>query len=115
MITHPTNRLFPHRPGYDLDYDRLFHLAAETGALLEIDGAPSHIDLDASLARRAVRAGVMLTIDSDCHIAARLGRQMHLGVVTARRGWVEAERVLNTKPLAEVQARIAAKRMGRAG
>ena len=44
-----------------------------------------------------MRAGVTLSIDSDCHIAARLGRQMHLGVVTARRGWVEAGRVLNTK------------------
>jgi DNA polymerase (family 10) len=115
LITHPTNRLFPYRPGYDLDYDRLFQLATETGTLLEIDGAPSHMDLDASLARRAVRAGVTLSIDSDCHIAARLGRQMYMGVVTARRGWVETERVLNAKPLAEVQARIASKRTGKAG
>jgi DNA polymerase (family 10) len=115
LVTHPTNRLFPHRPGYDLDYDRLFQLAAETATLLEIDGAPSHIDLDAQVARRAVRVGVMLSIDSDCHIAARLGRQMYLGYVTARRGWVEADRVLNTRPLAEVQARIAAKRNGKAG
>lgn len=114
VITHPTNRMFPHRPGYDLDYDRLFELAVETGTLLEIDGGPSHIDLDSSLARRAARAGVTLSIDSDCHVAARLGRQMHLGIVTARRGWVEAARVVNTKSLAEVQARIAAKREGRA-
>ena len=114
LITHPSNRMFPHRPGYDLDYDRLFQLAVETGTLLEIDGGPSHIDLDAGLARRAVRAGVTLSIDSDCHVAARLGRQMQLGVVTARRGWVEAERVLNTKPLKEVRAQIAAKRQGRA-
>jgi len=115
LITHPSNRMFPHRPGYDLDYDRLFQLATETGTLLEIDGGPSHIDLDASLARRAVRAGVTLSIDSDGHVAARLGRQMHLGVVTARRGWVDAGRVLNTKPLSAVQAHIAAKREGRAG
>ena len=40
LITHPTNRLVPHRPGYDLDYDRLIEAAAETGTLLEIDGAP---------------------------------------------------------------------------
>jgi len=115
LITHPTNRLFPYRPGYDLDYERLFQLAAETGTILEIDGSPSHIDLDAPLAKRAVRAGVTLSIDSDCHVAARLGRQMHLGVVTARRGWVETGQVLNTRPLAQVRARIAAKRTGKSG
>ena len=40
IITHPTNRLIPHRRGYDLDYDRIFDAAAETGTLVEIDGAP---------------------------------------------------------------------------
>jgi len=115
VITHPTNRAFPTRPGYDLDYDRLFQFAIDTGTLVEIDGSPSHLDLDASLARRASEAGVMLTIDSDCHRAHRLGRQMRLGLVTARRGWVGAERVLNTRPIAEVRAWIAAKRAGRIG
>jgi DNA polymerase (family X) len=114
LITHPTNRVVPHRAGYELDYDRLFQLAIETGTLLEIDGGPSHLDLDASLARRAVQAGVTLTIDSDCHRSSQLGRQMQLGVVTARRGWVEAAHVLNTRPLADVRARITAKRAGRA-
>lgn len=113
VITHPTNRLVTFRDGYDLDYDRLFDLARETGTCLEIDGAPSHLDLDAALARRAVQAGVRLTIDSDCHRASALGRQMQLGVVTARRGWVDAARVLNTSPVAEVQAFVAAKRNGR--
>jgi len=115
VITHPTNRAFPTRPGYDLDYARLFQLAIDTGTLVEIDGSPSHLDLDAPLARRASEAGVMLTIDSDCHRAQRLGRQMRLGLVTARRGWVAAERVLNTRPVAEVRAWIAAKRAGRIG
>ena len=29
IITHPTNRLVPHRPGYDLDYDELFAASAK--------------------------------------------------------------------------------------
>ena len=37
-------------------------------------------------------------------------RQMHLGVSTARRGWVETRHVLNTRPLADVRALIAQKR-----
>ena len=110
LITHPSNRLPPHRKGYDLDYDRLFAAAVETGTYLEIDGSPSHLDLDGALARRAVAAGVMVTIDSDSHRADMIGRQMDLGVMTARRGWVERRHVLNTRPLAELRAAINWKR-----
>ncbi len=113
MITHPTNRLIPHRPGYDLDYDRLFELAAETRTVLEVDGAPAHLDLDGVLTRRAIKAGVTLAVNSDCHRADSLARQMHLGLLTARRGWAEPRHVLNTRPLAEVRGFIATKLGGR--
>jgi DNA polymerase (family 10) len=110
LITHPTNRVLPHRPGYDLDYDRLFALAAETGTVLEIDGAPAHLDLDGPLARRAIAAGATVAIDSDSHRAEMLDRQMRLGLLTARRGWVEPRHVLNTNSIEQVRSRIAAKR-----
>jgi DNA polymerase (family 10) len=110
MITHPTNRLVPSRHGYDLDYERLFAAAVETQTILEIDGAPSHLDLDGTLARRAIAAGATVAIDSDCHRAELLDRQMTFGVMTARRGWVEARHVLNTRPIAAVRAAVAAKR-----
>jgi DNA polymerase (family 10) len=110
MVTHPTNRLIPYRPAYELDYDRLFETAVETKTLIEIDGAPSHLDLDGALARRAITAGATVAIDSDCHRVEMLGRQMQFGVMTARRGWVEARHVVNTRPWSEVRAFIAAKR-----
>jgi DNA polymerase (family 10) len=110
LITHPTNRLLPYRAGYDLDYDRLFAAAVETRTVLEIDGAPPHLDLPGALARRAVAAGATVAVDSDCHRADWLQRQMQLGITTARRGWVEPRHVLNTKPIDEVRALIAAKR-----
>jgi DNA polymerase (family 10) len=113
LITHPSNRIVPTRRGYDLDYDRLFELAVETGTVLEIDGAPSHLDLDAALARRAIAAGATVSIDSDCHRSELLGRQMDLGLITARRGWVEPRHVLNARSLADVRAVVAAKRGSR--
>jgi DNA polymerase (family X) len=51
-----------------------------------------------------------VTIDSDCHRAEMLSRQMALGITTARRGWVEAKHVVNTRPLDEVRALIRRKR-----
>lgn len=111
LITHPTNRMLPYRTGYKLDYEKLFEVAVETGTFLEIDGAPSHLDMNGPLARRALAAGVSVTIDSDCHRAEMLARQMALGVTTARRGWVEPQHVLNTRPVSDVKELIRKKRM----
>ena len=88
----------------------MFETAVETGTILEIDGAPAHLDMDGALARRAIAAGVTLSIDSDCHRAEHLDRQMHLGVTTARRGWVEARHVVNTRPIAAIRDLVARKR-----
>ncbi len=110
VVTHPGNQLVGHRPAYDMDYDAIYAAAAETGTALEIDGAPSHLDLDGDRARAAVRAGVTLVVDSDCHKSRALDRQMRFGVGTARRGWVEPHHVLNTRPLDEVLAFFARKR-----
>lgn len=110
MITHPTNRQIPYRKGYDLDYHALFAAAVETGTVVEIDGAPTHLDLNGDLAHHAITAGAMISIDSDSHRAEVLERQMRMGVLMARHGWVEPRHVLNTRPIAEVRALIAAKR-----
>ena len=110
VITHPTNRMLPYRSGYRLDYDRLFETARETGTVVEVDGAPAHLDMDGSLARRAVAAGVAVAVDSDAHRAELLDWQMRLGVTTARRGWVEPRHVVNTRPLAELRQLVARKR-----
>ncbi len=110
LITHPTNRMLPYRRGYALDYDKLFDVAVKTGTFVEIDGAPAHLDMDGTLARRAVAAGVTVTIDSDCHRAEMLARQMALGATTARRGWVQSKDVLNTRPAEDVRRLIRRKR-----
>ena len=110
VITHPANRSPARTTGFDLDYDALFSAAAETGTAMEIDGAPGHLDMDGAIARRAAAAGVTITIDSDCHRAEWLARQMRFGVGTARRGWIEPRHVLNTRSADEVRAFVARKR-----
>ena len=110
VICHPANQLVGRHPGYALDFDAIYRAAAETGTALEIDGAPSHMDLDAAKARAAAAAGVTLIVDSDCHRVEVLGRQMRFGVGTARRGWLTSANILNTRPIAEVRKFIQAKR-----
>jgi DNA polymerase (family 10) len=82
---------------------------------MEIDGAPGHLDMDGGTARLAAAAGVTIVIDSDCHRAEWLGRQMRFGVGTARRGWIEPRHVLNTRPIEEIRAFVARKRSLRDG
>jgi DNA polymerase (family 10) len=110
VITHPANRSPALTPGYDVDFDELFAAAAETGTAMEIDGAPGHLDMDGLLARRAIAAGVTVTIDSDCHRADALARQMRFGLGTARRGWIEPRHVLNARGVEAVRAFVAKKR-----
>ncbi|PYR48136.1 MAG: hypothetical protein DMF89_16325 [Acidobacteria bacterium] len=110
IVTHPSNRLVPHRPGYEIDYGRLFAAAVETETALEIDGGPTHLDLDSGLARLAIAAGATVSIDSDAHRSEFLGRQMFLGLLTARRAWVEPQQVLNTRPIQDVLQRVHTKR-----
>ena len=110
IIAHPTNRIVGHRAGYDLDFDALFETAIGTGTILEVDGAPIHLDMDGAVARRAAAAGVMISVDSDCHHASRLGAQMWYGVGTARRGWITSDHVVNARPLSAIRDIVLHKR-----
>ncbi|NOT28302.1 MAG: DNA polymerase/3'-5' exonuclease PolX [Acidobacteria bacterium] len=113
VITHPANRSPAVSPGYNVDFDRLFEAAAQTGTAMEVDGAPGHLDMDGRVARRAVAAGVTVVVDSDCHRVESLSRQMRFGVGTARRGWLGPDHVLNTRSVTDVHAFVARKRARR--
>jgi DNA polymerase (family X) len=95
IIGHPTGRLFPDRDPADLDMEAVFTAAAKSGVALEINAHPSRLDLDDVYARRAIELGIKLSINTDAHSEADLD-MMQFGVATARRGWVQAEDVINT-------------------
>jgi DNA polymerase (family 10) len=110
IIGHPTGRSVGGFEGYAFDYDAVFAAAARTGTALEIDGHPSRLDLPSALARRARAFGVTFACDSDAHAAARLG-DIAYAVGGARRAWITAAEVLNTRPLAGVLAFVKTKRV----
>ena len=110
IITHPANRSPALSNGYELDFARLFEAAVDTGTAMEIDGAPGHLDMDGRIARDAAAAGVTIVVNSDCHRAEALGRQMSFGIGTARRGWIGPDSVLNTRGIEGIRKFIARKR-----
>jgi DNA polymerase (family 10) len=102
-IGHPTGRLLERREPYPLDLDRVIAAAVETGTFLEINANPDRRDLNDVYARAAAEAGVTLLIDSDAHWPETL-RNMRYGVATARRAWLTAADVGNTRPWTELDA-----------
>jgi DNA polymerase (family X) len=100
-IGHPTGRLLESREAYALDIDHVIAKAVETGTFLEINGNPDRRDLNDVYARAAAEAGAMLVINSDAHWPRTLPN-MRYGVATARRAWLTAAQVANTRPWAEV-------------
>jgi DNA polymerase (family X) len=102
-IGHPTGRKLNRRGAYELDLERVFAKAVETGTFLEINSQPDRLDLTDVHAKAAVEAGVKLVISTDAHEVAHLSH-LPLGVAQARRGWVTAADVVNARPWPEVAA-----------
>jgi DNA polymerase (family X) len=102
VIGHPTGRLLQSREPYALDVDRVIAKAVETGTFLEINSNPDRRDLNDVYARAAAQAGVTLMIDSDSHGVETL-TNIRYGIATARRAWVSAGQVGNTRSWDELR------------
>jgi DNA polymerase (family 10) len=101
-IGHVTNRKIGQRAPSNVDIDRLIEKALETGTFLEINSQPDRLDLTDVHARAAREAGLRLVIDSDGHQVSALG-YVELGVGQARRAWLTAADVVNTRPWKQVE------------
>lgn len=98
ILAHPSGRLINERAPYDVDIARVIHHARERGCFLEVNAHPMRLDLTDIDCRTAKEKGVMLSINSDAHSVLEL-EHLRYGVGQARRGWLEKEDVLNTRPL----------------
>jgi DNA polymerase (family 10) len=105
VLAHPTGRIVNRRDPMTLDWPRVFEAAARTGTLLEINGSP-RLDLDEHLGRAAARAGARLTVASDAHRTEELG-QVDYAVSVARRAWLSAEQVANTRSATDLLGMLA--------
>ncbi len=105
ILGHPSTRLLGERGEIDVDWDKIFEAAKKTGAALEINGSPFRLDLAGERVRVARERGLSFAIDSDAHTTTGL-RVMHFGVTQARRGGLEAKKVLNALPASQVRRRL---------
>jgi len=94
-IGHPTGRIIQRRRPYALNLEEVFEAAAAQGVMMEINAFPDRLDLNDVNSRAAMEQGVRLSIGTDAHAPNQM-EFFPLGVYVARRGWLEAEDVVNT-------------------
>jgi DNA polymerase (family X) len=95
-IGHLTGRLIGRREPYAVDVEAVIEAAARTGTMLEINGNPNRRDLSDGHARLAAEAGVTIVLNTDAHGVDTLDN-MRYAVATARRAWLTADDVANTR------------------
>jgi DNA polymerase (family 10) len=102
MLAHPSGRLIEQREPYDVDMLRIIRHARERGCYLELNAHPERLDLLDSQCQTAKEEGVLVSINSDAHSCFDF-INLRYGVGQARRGWLEKDDVLNTRPLSALR------------
>ncbi len=102
ILAHPTGRLINKRESFELDVDAVLEAAAELDVAVEVNANPNRLDLNDAHVRRAKELGVKVVISTDAHSPSGLDN-MRYGVDQARRGWLEARDVLNTRSVEDLR------------
>jgi DNA polymerase (family X) len=108
---HPSGRLLPGPPLYDMDTDFLLETCARHGVAVEFNASPFRLDLDWRRIPRARALGVPVAIDPDAHTPGALAfpRQM---VGNAAKGGLTPANVLNNRNAEEIVAWLTQRRRG---
>ncbi len=99
-IGHLTGRLIGRREPYGIDVEAVAEAAAGNGTMIEINGNPNRRDLSEHHARLASEAGVTIVLNTDAHGVDTLSN-MSYAVATARRAWLTAADIANTRSWTE--------------
>jgi DNA polymerase (family X) len=101
ILGHPTGRILLERSGYEIDLDQIIEKAAKRGIVLEFNASPFRFDLDWRWCKIAKERGALISINPDAHNCKEIGLVTG-GVMVARKGWLEAKDVLNTKDQTQI-------------
>ncbi len=102
ILAHPSGRLVEERDPIDVDMIRVIREAKNRGCFLELNAQPTRLDLIDRYCQVAKDEGVLISINSDAHRAAGF-YNLRFGIGQARRGWLTAKDVLNTRPLRQLR------------
>ena len=109
IIGHPGGRLYPMADITNLDWERLFQMAARKGIALEINSHKSHPLFDDKKVRQAVLMGIPITLNSDAHHTSMFANS-RFGLFIARRAGLTINEVINTWPAQKIRTWVKERR-----
>ncbi len=112
ILGHPTGRLLLARDAFRVDMDAVLDAAADSGCVIELNSNPRRLDLDWRYLHRAATLGILVSIGPDAHRTETLA-DVRYGVAMARKGWLRASDVLNTRGLEAIRAYLDLRRAAR--
>jgi DNA polymerase (family 10) len=102
ILAHPTGRMLGQRGSHGLDIEQAMEGALERGCFLEINAQPDRLDLSDVHCKMAKDMGLKLALSTDSHATESLDYAGY-GIDQARRGWLEADDVINTRSWGELK------------
>jgi len=111
ILGHPTGRLLLTREPYAIDLAAVIAKAGDVGVAVELNADPHRLDIDWRACKLAHDSGTMVSIGPDAHSPQGLSH-LEMGVAIARKGWLSASDVLNSRSVDEVLAFARARRAG---
>jgi len=101
-LGHLTGRLLLEREAYPVNIPKILDAAAANGTWIELNANPWRLDLDWRWWHKARDLGILCCINPDAHKTSHL-RFLDFGVTLARKGWLRAQDVVNTRTLSQLR------------
>jgi DNA polymerase (family 10) len=101
MLGHLSGRLLLRREASRLNVQKVIDAALANGKMLELNANPMRLDMDWRHWRKAAERGLLCCINPDAHALHHFDYQL-AGVYAARKGWLQAEHIFNTRTQGEV-------------
>jgi len=102
MLGHVSGRLLLRREASKMNIQKVIDAALANDTILELNANPMRLDMDWRHWRKAAEKGLLCCINPDAHALHHFDFQ-EAGVNCARKGWLTAKNLLNTRTLVEVK------------
>jgi len=102
VLGHPTGRQLGRRLPCAVDLEEILRAAAALDVAVEVNASPRRLDLDHRGLRLCGDLGVEVVVGSDAHSVAQLDN-IRYGIDQARRGWLQANGIVNTRARGQLQ------------
>ncbi len=102
ILAHPLCGQYGERPPIQLNLEKVFTVCKRRNIFLEINSSPKRMDLNGINVKAALKAGCKLVLSTDAHDIHQL-ETYPLGVLCARRGWLEKKDLVNCWEMKKIE------------